>query len=294
MKIERALLAVKKTTFSLLEEADTPEARRLRQMVAEDNPTVAGVEASHKEHDSSLREVRRILKRRGIAVTERSKLPTKRIEDVDLIVVVGGDGMVLGVSHSVHDDTPVIAVNSAPSFSVGYLTSCVSEELDELLDAVERGRVMPRPVHRLRVKLGSRVLPEPVLNDALFCTNNPAVICRYQLGWPDGKEMQRSSGVWVSTPAGSTSALSSAGGPQLPLYSRQFAFLVREPYAPPGHSVRFRSAVLDHCDTLEIESRTGGVSVFLDGSHRRYPVEFGETVSFTLDDRPLRLIRPRD
>ncbi|MEM1022606.1 MAG: NAD(+)/NADH kinase [Myxococcota bacterium] len=292
MRIQRALLAVKKTTYSLLEKADTPEARRLRQMVANDNPTVAGVEASHKEHVDSLREVRRILKRRGVVVSERSRLPTKPIEDVDLIVVVGGDGMVLGVSHSVWDETPVIAVNSAPSFSVGYLTSCVSQDFDALLDEVEAERVRPRPVHRLRVQVGSRLLPEPVLNDALFCTNNPAIICRYQLGWPDGREMQRSSGVWVSTPAGSTSALSSAGGPQLPLYARQFAFLVREPYAPPGHSVRFRSAVLDHTDALEIESRTGGISVFLDGSHRRYPVEFGETVRFTLDDRPLHLIRP--
>lgn len=288
----KVLLATKKTTFAMLNEDDRPEAQRLRQMIEDGNPTVAGVEESHREHRASLEEVRRVLRAKGAKVLERARMPSKAIKGVDLIVVVGGDGMVLGVSHAVHDDTPVLAVNSAPSFSVGYLTACESSGFADLLDDVQRGAVGPRPVHRLQVKVGRRTLSAPVLNDALFCTDNPAVMCRYQLQWPDGTEMQRSSGVWISTPAGSTSALSSAGGPQLPLSSQQFAFVVREPYAPPGSSVRFKRAVLARGEELAIESRTGGVSVFLDGSHQRYSVEFGETVRFGLHDQPLRLIRP--
>ncbi|MGF1509941.1 MAG: NAD(+)/NADH kinase [Myxococcota bacterium] len=291
MKVRTVLLAVKKTTFSLLEKTDSAEARRLRQMVSAGNPTVAGVQASHDEHVASLRVVRSVLRRRGCKVVERTRLPTKPVEGVDLIVVVGGDGMVLGVSHSVLDETPILAVNSAPSFSVGYLTSCEASDFEDTLGALENGRLIPISVHRLKVTLQDRVLPEPVLNDVLFCADNPAVMCRYRLEWPDGDEIQRSSGVWVSTPAGSTSALSSAGGPKLHLTAKQFAFVVREPYAPPGASVRFKSAVLVRDEVLSIESRTSGVSIFLDGSHRRYEVQFGQRVSFTLQDQPLRLVR---
>ncbi|MEM7676255.1 MAG: hypothetical protein AAF449_09655, partial [Myxococcota bacterium] len=124
-----------------------------------------------------------------------------------------------------------------------------------------------------------------------FCTDNPAVMCRYRLRWPDGMELQRSSGLWVSTPAGSTSALASAGGPILPLAAKQFAFQVREPYAPPGAAVRYKSAVLQN-EELTIENRSQNASVFLDGSHRRYSVPFGETLTVSLHEQPLRLIRP--
>ena len=79
----------------------------------------------------------------------------------------------------------------------------------------------------------------------------------------------------------------------LPLTARQFAFYVREPYAPPGRSIRVRSAVLTHEDELAIECRTEDASVFLDGSHWRTPVPFGQTVRFSLHPQPLHLIRGR-
>ncbi|NJK90250.1 MAG: hypothetical protein HC923_13270 [Myxococcales bacterium] len=161
-----------------------------------------------------------------------------------------------------------------------------------MLDGLMSKQLVPRVVQRLQVTIGRLVIPEPVLNDVLFCTNNPAVMCRYQLEWPDGAETQRSSGVWVSTPAGSTCALSSAGGPILPLTALQFAFLVREPYSPPGQGTRFRSAVLAQGEVLKLECRVPEASVFLDGSHRRYDVPFGEHVSFRLHQKPLHLVRP--
>ncbi len=240
---------------------------------------------------ASLAEVKEVLQRRKVRYYLRTKMPQRPIRGVDAVLTVGGDGMVLGVSHVVRDDTPVLGVNSAPSFSVGYLTGAFSSTLDETLDRLERGELQPRTVHRLKARLGRKVLGGPVLNDVLFCTDNPAVMCRYRLRWPDGVELQRSSGVWVSTPAGSTSALASAGGPILPLAAKQFAFQVREPYAPPGAAVRYKSAVLQN-DELSIENRSQHANVFLDGSHRRYTVPFGATLSISLHERPLRLVRP--
>ena len=289
--VRRALVVLKQSTVDRAERPDGLAGGRMRELIRHDDHSVAEIRASHAEHTASAREVRRRLRARGVHVTERTELPARPIRGYDLVVAVGGDGMVLGVSHAVRDDTPVLGVNSAPSFSVGFLSGCTAAGLDATLDAFEAGRLRPVEVQRLQVRVGGQALGEPVLNDVLFCADNPAMMSRYVLIWPDGEEVQRSSGVWVSTPAGSTSALASAGGPILPIAARQFAFLVREPYAPPGVSVRYRSAVLDESQVLRIESRTLEASVFVDGTHRRRPVLFGEVLEVGLHPQPLHLVR---
>lgn len=284
-------MVVKQSTVDRATALEDQGKSRIRQLLEEEDTSVADLQASHVEHSASVETVRAILQARGVELDERAEIPRDAVVGVDLVVAVGGDGMVLGVSHAVRDETPVLGVNSAPSFSVGYLSGCTASGLEETLDAFESGLLAPLSVQRLQLRVGDRFMAEPVLNDVLFCADNPAVMSRYVLVWPDGQEVQRSSGVWISTPAGSTSALTSAGGPILPLTARQFAFLVREPYAPPGASVRYRSAVLSEQQTLGIECRTINASVFVDGTHRRYPVPFGVMLQVGLHPQPLRLVR---
>lgn len=291
--LKRVLVVIKRSTVDRAAEADLdPPTRRVRQLIEDRDHSVTDLRASHVEHGLSVDRVRSCLESRGIEVDEQTDIPTQPIEGYDLVIAVGGDGMVLGVSHAIRDATPVLGVNSAPSFSVGFLSGCTASGLPELLDRCETGELRPVEVQRLRIRIGERWLEEPVLNDVLFCADNPAMMSRYVLIWPDGEEVQRSSGVWVSTPAGSTSALASAGGPILPITARQFAFLVREPYAPPGASVRYRSAVLASDQRLLVECRTLEASVFVDGTHRQHPLPFGEQLEIGLHPTPLRLVRP--
>lgn len=289
--VERVLMVVKKSTVDRAHQPNEPNTSRIRQLLQDEDASVADLLASHDEHNRSLDVARETLTRRGIEFVEQDELPSQAIEGVDLVIAIGGDGIVLGVSHAVRDQTPVLGVNSAPAFSVGYLSGCTSIGLENTLNAFERGQLDPVGVQRLQVKVGQTVVNEPVLNDLLFCADNPAMMSRYVLFWPDGRESQRSSGIWVSTPAGSTAALNSAGGPILPLTAKQFAFLVREPYSRPGTSVRYRSAVLSEQQSIAVESRTLEASVFVDGTHRRYPIAFGETLQVSLHPQPLRLIR---
>jgi NAD+ kinase len=291
MRIKRVLLVVKSTAYDKLAGDSREGPKILQRLVDRDDPSVAGIKPAHAEHIASVAQVKETLARRKIKVVTRTRMPASPVKGFDLVITVGGDGMVLGVSHEVRDRTPVLGVNSAPSFSVGYLTGCKGATFGETLAALEADRLQPVNVQRLRVQIGKKVIPEPVLNDVLFCADNPALMTRYRLEWPGGEELQRSSGVWISTPAGSTSALASAGGPILPLTTEQFAFIAREPYAPPGATVRFRSAVLVNGDELIIECRILDASVFLDGSHRVYRVPLAERVRFSLHPTPLRLVR---
>jgi NAD+ kinase len=295
MKIRRALLILKRTAIEELEsqKRKTASEKRLHRLLQEGHRSIDVLESAHEEHLASVRIVRRELRARGVPYLERNSAPAV-IRGVDLVITVGGDGTLLRASHAVRGQTAVLGVNSAPATSVGFLTGCRAPTFAQTLDALLAGRLEPLQVARLRLRIGSREIPEPVLNDVLFCHDNPAMTTRYRLLGPEGEELQRSSGVWISAPAGTTAALRSAGGTVLPLTARAFAYVVREPYAPPGSVVRFPGGRLAAGQKLALEVRSSPTSVFLDGSHRRYKVAYGELVSFALHRLSLRLVRPRD
>lgn len=291
MRVRKAFLFVKRTAFERYQKGRSAGDQRMRRLLERGHRSVARIGPAHEDHLASLRLVRRELRARGIAITERRALPKAGVRGFDLVVSVGGDGTLLESSHGILDRTPVLGVNSAPAFSVGFLTGCRAPTFAQTLDDLLADRLPPAEVVRLRVSIGRRTLREPVLNDVLFCADNPAVTTRYHLTWGDEQELQRSSGLWVATPAGSTAAFRSAGGQPLALHRTAFAFVVREAYAPPGAQVRIQRGELESSEVLTVECRIDGASVFLDGSHRRRPVPFGEKLRIALSPRTLRLVR---
>lgn len=293
MKLDRVLVVVKQTALELLESDEGAGAQRMLRLLNKRHNSVDRIIPAHEQHHRAAAHVIGLLRTIAGELTVTRRVPKRPASGFDLIVTVGGDGMVLGVSHAVRDHTPVLGVNSAPEFSVGHLCGTTADTFEATLRSLQAGALTPTPVARLQVSLGGHAVAGPVLNDVLFCADNPAVMTRYNLMWPGGEELQRSSGLWVSTPAGSTSALASAGGPVLHIGAQLFAFQVREPYAPPGSAVRVKSAVLSGEDPLVIECRINAASVFLDGSHRRYPVPFGRKVSIGLHPIPLSLLADR-
>ncbi|MBX2810190.1 MAG: NAD(+)/NADH kinase [Myxococcales bacterium] len=266
-------------------------ASHISQLVEEEDDSVTDLLASHDEHQHSLELAREVLTRRGIQFIEQHELPAPPVESMDLVIAIGGDGIVLGASHAVLNSTPILGVNSAPTFSVGHLSGCTAETLDTTLRGFELGEIQPIGVQRLQLKVGGHPVHEPVLNDILFCADNPAIMSRYVIHLPEGQEHQRSSGIWISTAAGSTAALASAGGPILPLTAKQYAFVVREPYCPPGKAIRYRNAILDQEQSLKLECRTINASIFIDGTHHCYPVAFGESVEISIHPQPLYLLQ---
>ncbi|MCC7382761.1 MAG: NAD(+)/NADH kinase [Deltaproteobacteria bacterium] len=292
MKVRRVLLVLKRTAYALLKTRRKRDEARLRRLLSEGHDSTAALKAAHDEHIASVEHVKNVLRWRGIEIRERSDPLERPVRGYDLMITVGGDGTLLEASHFVLSRMPVLGVNSAPAFSVGFLTGCRAPTFAQTLDALMENRLKPITVHRLQVTIGRKKLGEPVLNDVLFCAENPAVTTRYRLTSPQGTEDHRSSGVWVATAAGSTAALRSAGGDPLPLDIDRFAYQVREPYAPPGSTVVLRGGVLHRGQTLTIECRLAEASLYVDGAHRSYPVAFADRVSFGLHSSPILLVRP--
>lgn len=286
MLIRRVLLVGKRSALALLRAARKLESR------GDGEASAADLRLAHEQHKISLRTVRTALLDRDVEVTDHPlghPAPRRRF---DLVISVGGDGTLLEASHMVRDRTPVLGVNSAPTFSVGFLTGCRAPTFGETIDALIEGRFVPLVVHRLSVSIGRHRLDEPVLNDVLFCHESPAQTSRYHLVTPAGEESQRSSGIWVSTAAGSTAALRSAGGTALPLDADRFAFAVREPYAPPGSAVRLTHGEIARDASLRVVCQLAEAKLYIDGAHRTYSVRFGQTVTFRRHKSPLHLVRP--
>jgi NAD+ kinase len=70
----------------------------------------------HKVHHDSINFCQEILRKKPVEwkAVLRNNL-TQPINDVDLVVTIGGDGTLLQASHLVDDKIPVLGVNSDPT-----------------------------------------------------------------------------------------------------------------------------------------------------------------------------------
>jgi NAD+ kinase len=131
------------------------------------------------------------------------------------------------------------------------------------------------------VQDGKTVVSKPVLNDFLFTAANPAETSRYRITLGPDFEVQKSSGIWVATAAGSTAAISAAGGAVFPIDETGFQYMVREPFAAPGK--RFKlvggSFYLEQ-QKFELENLVDQGILALDGHHGIIPLGYGDRVVF--------------
>lgn len=227
-------------------------------------------------HLRTLDELYAILKDLGIDFTAVPLRQLRTVGDVDLVITVGGDGTVLATSHFVKKQ-PVLGVKSFGQHSVGYFCAATRESLGLYLRGVVGGLRRPRRLHRLEARINGHVLKETILNDCLFAHASPAALTTYRLTIGRQSEVQRSSGLWISTAAGSTAAMAAAGGRALPLESAQIEYLVREPYAPskPYHLLK---GVLSKQATIRIDSLTPQGTLAIDGANIQYPAPEGSRI----------------
>jgi NAD+ kinase len=248
---------------------------------------------SHQRHYLTLRGVREILEREGLAVTLVLRDQVYKLRDVDrkfqLVISVGGDGTLLDCSHHVVK-TPVLGVNSDPLRSVARFSGCNLKTFPGVLGDYLRGRLKPVPVPRLEFSVNGRRSRWLVLNDLLVTTLSPAGTSRYVLK-DDGRiEEQISSGIWISTAAGSTAALYSAGGKVLPVTSRKFQYVVREVYQKKFGPRRLLKGVLEGGRSLEVVSRMKEGRLFIDGANLMVPFKLGDRLKVKVSNQPLKVI----
>ena len=210
---------------------------------------------------------------------DRDFLPNFDFGRCIVVVVVGQDGLVANAAKYV-GDAPVIGVNPDPKRYDGILLPFLTEEARPAVQRVIAERFHTRPVTMAEVNLndGQRML---AFND-FFVGCRSHVSARYTLTVGRKAEPQSSSGIIISTGAGSTGWLSSlfnmthgfanwlGGGtkspPKMNWEDRRLAWVVREPFVSRHSKATLVAGWLEEGDEITIESLVpdSGV-VFSDG-----------------------------
>ena len=259
-----------------LEVIEASSDRALADLRERDPDALAALIASTRRQRAALSQVVEALDASSATVEVLSRADfTGAHHDTDLVVVVGGDGTVLDASHWLRD-TPVLAVNSDPETSVGYFCACDREGFAEVLAEVLEGRSPRTQLHRIAITVNGIAFPFPCLNDILVSSPNPAAMSRYVITAGSRTEIQASSGIWISTPAGSTGGVRSAGGTVMPLEGALIQYAVREPYGPRQGRYELLRGVRHIREGLVVRSRMPEGSLYVDGPYLQIPFGMGD------------------
>jgi NAD+ kinase len=290
------LVVVKQTSyerFVLRGRVDADAARPAASRIANrHDPVAAAAKQTHAEHTHALNVVLLALTKLGVAIriTQRrhwrlgTRLPS-------LVVTVGGDGTFLMASHTLPAGVPILGVNSAPLTSVGFFCATSADTAESVLTTALAGRLSRVQLARMRVIHDGVVVSSRVLNEALVCHASPAATSRYEIS--SGKaviEDQRSSGIWIGPPAGSTAAQRSAGGRVLPLSTSQLQYVVREPYTPLGKPLGHVRGLVPAGESLELLLKMRRAMLFLDGQPAPVAIGLGSKLAFSVSPEPLTVL----
>lgn len=223
------------------------------------------------------------------SVADKATLAT----DVDMVLVLGGDGTLLSMADLIGEagsGIPMLGVNFG---SLGFLTEVTLPELYRSLDAAVSGRALVEE----RMMLSSTT----VRDGRDFSTNiafNDAVVTKtarsrmIDLSVYVGDEFVtrvRADGLIIATPTGSTAYNMSAGGP---IVQPNVDALILTPIAP--HTLTNRPIVIPATSVVRVQpnmAERDEAFVTFDGQ-AGFDLKAGDSVTVKRLDRPLRLIKP--
>lgn len=147
----------------------------------------------------------------SIPTARRAELPAQ----VDLVLVLGGDGTLLSMARLIGDlGVPILGVNLG---GLGFLTALTVDELFPALEAYLGGGLLIEERMMLTATVlreGERLAEYAALNDMVITKSAMSRIIRLEVA-VDGQlaTAYRADGLIISTPTGSTAYCLSAGGP---------------------------------------------------------------------------------
>lgn len=215
------------------------------------------------------------------------KLPSRS----DLVIVLGGDGTLLHAARVLADQSaPLLGINLG---RLGFLVDISPDQMLPHLDAILEGQYEVEHRFLLEVSKSNEPAPEqPIVafNDVVLHKWNIARMIEFET-YVDGQLVndQRSDGLIVSTPTGSTAYALSGGGP---LLHPSLNAIVMVPICP--HTLSNRPIVVDGDSEIVIrlnQAHAEDVQITCDGQ-QTIPLMPGESVIIRKAENQIRLIHP--
>ena len=215
------------------------------------------------------------------------------VRDVDMVLVLGGDGTLLGMADRIGEagsSIPILGVNFG---SLGFLTEVTLPELYPALESAVTGRagIEERLMLRATTTRGASLFGTHIaLNDVVFTKTARSRLIDLSI-WVGDEFLTRvkGDGLIVATPTGSTAYNLAAGGP---IIQPSVDALVVTPIAP--HTLSNRPIVIPSSSAVRVQPQLADrdeVFITFDGQ-AGYELQDGDTIQVCSAERPLRLVRP--
>ena len=209
-------------------------------------------------------------------------------ELVDLIIVFGGDGTLLGAARKfIENEIPILGINMG---AVGFLTDVNIENFESVINDIFKGDYILEERSLVEAQFSDQEVFG--LNEVLIHSGSYAQLMRYRL-LIDGKTVyeQRSDGLIIATPTGSTAYALSAGGsivhPELNIWNI---------IPMMSQSLSSRPLIVSNQKPLEIQLIEGPLNhamVCVDGQ-KDIPMEYNNSIHINKKDSSLKIIHPSD
>lgn len=205
---------------------------------------------------------------------------------VDLIIVFGGDGTLLGAARKfINSDIPILGINMG---TVGFLTDVNIENFESVIGDIFKGDYVLEERSLVEAKFADQEVFG--LNEVLIHSGSYAQLMRYRL-LIDGKTVyeQRSDGLIVATPTGSTAYALSAGGsiihPELNIWNI---------IPMMSQSLSSRPLIVSNKKSMEIQLIEGPLDhamICVDGQ-KDIPIKYNSSISISRKNSSLKIIHP--
>ena len=214
-------------------------------------------------------------------------------EVCDLVIVVGGDGSMLGAARALaQHKVPVLGINRG---SLGFLTDILPEQLETQISEVLAGNYTTEQRFLLEAEVRRNGVPigqGDALNDVVFHPGKSTRMIEFEL-FIDGQFVYslKADGLIIATPTGSTAYALSAGGP---IMHPRLDAIVIVPMHP--HTLSSRPIVVDADSELKVvvaENMSIYPLVSCDGQNH-VTCAPGDTLHIQRKPQKLSLIHPLD
>jgi len=206
--------------------------------------------------------------------------------------VVGGDGTLLNAARSLAE--PGVAVLGVNLGRLGFLVDVSPEEMTQQLDQILAGKFIEEErtlLHASVVRDGQLLTESAALNDVIVHKRDIARMIELDT-FIDGHFLNtnRSDGLIVATPTGSTAYALSGGGP---IIHPKLAAISLVPICP--HTLSNRPIVVDDTSIIEIilHEDTLEATISCDGQVSQ-PLQSGDRVTVRKHAHTLRLLHPQE
>ena len=210
-------------------------------------------------------------------------------EDLDLVMVLGGDGSILRAAETVNGNpAPILGINLG---HVGFMTEAERSEIPAVLDAVAAGKFSTSERTTLEVKVwqeGKEVFSSWAINEVAVEKSARERMLEVVLEI-DARPVSSfgCDGVLVSTPTGSTAYAFSAGGPVV--WPNVEAFVV---VPLSAHALFARPLVIDPESTVAVEvlRRSPGSGVLWCDGRRTFDLGPGARIEVAKRPVPVKMV----